>query len=166
MPRLNQEKTNGSLESLAARGLIQTFSCGFSSGHLAGSGTMLSWRARRAVASDAIRLDPAAAPRGDRARLGGDGGELEVHRLGVAPGQNQSYGLSFCGTDGAEDVGRGSAEVMGSRWPGAAPGPARVILPFWPMRGSSPNQIFMSAVSTPCLRAMLANVGERWDFLP
>jgi hypothetical protein len=65
---------------------------------------------------------------------GRDGGELEVHRLGVAPGQDQSYGLSFGRTDGAEDVGRGSAEVMGSRWPGAAPAQRRVILFFWPMR--------------------------------
>jgi hypothetical protein len=37
--------------------------------------------------------------------IGGDRREMQVHHRRVAPGQDQSDGLAFFGTDGAEDVG-------------------------------------------------------------
>jgi hypothetical protein len=49
---------------------------------------------------------------------------LEVHRLGIAPWQDQPNGFSLRRTDGAEDIGRCGAEVPGSRGPRAASGPA------------------------------------------
>ena len=54
----------------------------------------------------------------------GDLGEVQVHRLGVAGGQDQGRALALLRADGAEDVGRGGALVAGRAWAGAAPGPA------------------------------------------
>jgi hypothetical protein len=59
-----------------------------------------------------------------RRDFGGDGGELEVHRLGVAPWQDQPDGFSLCRTDRTENIGRCGAEVPRSRGPRAASCPA------------------------------------------
>ena len=37
--------------------------------------------------------------------IGGDRREVQVHHLGVAPGQDQADSLALFGADGAEDVG-------------------------------------------------------------
>ena len=59
--------------------------------------------------------------------IGGDRlgylGEMQVHRRDVAEGQDQTRGLAFGRTDGAEDVGRLGALIMRGRRPRAAPGP-------------------------------------------
>ena len=59
--------------------------------------------------------------------IGGDGlrylGEMQVHRRGVAEGQDETRGLAFGRTDRAEDVGRSRALVLGRRWPCAAESP-------------------------------------------
>src|SRR3954469_19228688 len=59
-----------------------------------------------------------------RLNLGRDGHELQVHRFGVAPGQDEADGFPLRGTDGAEDIGGGGALIRGSRRAAAAPRPA------------------------------------------
>ena len=56
--------------------------------------------------------------------LGGDLGEMQAHRLGVAVRQHQCGTLALAGADGAEDVGRRGALIMRRAGPTAAPGPA------------------------------------------
>ena len=52
-----------------------------------------------------------------------DLGEMQVHRLGVASGQDQGGALALLRADGAEDIGRGGALIAGSAWAGATLGP-------------------------------------------
>jgi hypothetical protein len=59
-----------------------------------------------------------------RRHLRRDLGEVQVHRLGVAGGQDQGRALALLRADGAEDVGRGRALVGGRRRPRSAPRPA------------------------------------------
>ena len=54
----------------------------------------------------------------------GDFREVQVHRLGIAGGQDQGRTLSLSRADGAEDVGRSGALVVWGRGPCAALGPA------------------------------------------
>jgi len=49
---------------------------------------------------------------------------LEVHRLGIAPWQDQPDGFSLGRTDRTENIGRCGAEVPRSRGPRAASCPA------------------------------------------
>ena len=56
--------------------------------------------------------------------LGGDLGEMQAHRLGVAVRQDERGALAFAGTDGAEDIGRRGALIMRRAGAAAAPGPA------------------------------------------
>ena len=51
-------------------------------------------------------------------------GQVQVHRLGVAGGQDEGRTLSLTGADGTEDVGRGGALVARCRGSRATPGPA------------------------------------------
>src|ERR1700709_1461051 len=59
-----------------------------------------------------------------RRHPGRDLGQVQAHRLGVAPGQDQAGHSPGFGADGAEDVGGRRALVLRGRGPGAAPGPA------------------------------------------
>ena len=66
--------------------------------------------------------------RGVRARrdLGGDFGQVRVHRLGVASGHDKGCALAVLGADraeDAEDIGGGGSLIFGSAWTGAALGP-------------------------------------------
>src|SRR5450631_573300 len=54
----------------------------------------------------------------------GDLDEMQVHRLGVAGGQDQSDALALLGADSAEDVGRGGALIAGCAGAGTALRPA------------------------------------------
>jgi hypothetical protein len=49
---------------------------------------------------------------------------MQVHRLGVAGGQDQSDALALLGADSAEDVGRGGALIAGRAGAGTALRPA------------------------------------------
>ena len=53
----------------------------------------------------------------------GDFREVQVHRLGVADGQDQSYALSLLRADGAEDIGRCGSLIPRSARASAALGP-------------------------------------------
>ena len=55
---------------------------------------------------------------------GADLGQVQVHRRGVARGQDQGYSLAFVWADRAKDVGRGIALILRCGGPGAAPRPA------------------------------------------
>jgi hypothetical protein len=59
-----------------------------------------------------------------RRDLLGDFIEMQLHRLGVAPRQDQADRLAFFRADRAEDVGRGGALVARRRGPRSALGPA------------------------------------------
>ena len=54
---------------------------------------------------------------------GTDFGEMSVHRIGVAPGQNQADGFAALGTDGAEDVDRFGALIARRDGAGSTSGP-------------------------------------------
>lgn len=53
-----------------------------------------------------------------------DFGEVEVHRRGVAPGQNEARCLALLRADGTEDVGRSSALVLRRGRACATPSPS------------------------------------------
>ena len=53
----------------------------------------------------------------------GDLREMQVHRLGVAGGQDQGRALALLRADRTEDVGRGGALIPGRARAGAALGP-------------------------------------------
>ncbi len=58
--------------------------------------------------------------------------QVERHGFAIASRQHQACALAFLGADGAEDVGRAGALIMGRGWPGAALGPPAgdlVLLP-------------------------------------
>ena len=55
---------------------------------------------------------------------GRDLGQMEVHRGGVAPGQDQARRSPALGTDRAEDVGGCGALILRGRGPRATPCPA------------------------------------------
>src|SRR5271167_4912588 len=56
--------------------------------------------------------------------LGGDFGEMEGHRLGVAPRHDERRALAVLATGRAEDVGRGGSLVFRRARTRSAPGPA------------------------------------------
>ena len=66
--------------------------------------------------------------------LGGDFGQVQVHRLGVAARHDERSAFALLGADGAEDISGGGSLVFGSA--GRVPRLAqrRVILFFWPIR--------------------------------
>ena len=55
---------------------------------------------------------------------GGDLGEMQVHRLGVADGQDQSDGVSMLRADSPKYLGGRGAWVLRRDWPRPPPGPA------------------------------------------
>jgi hypothetical protein len=81
--------------------------------------------------------------------------QMQLHRLDVAPGQDQADGLALLRANRAKDIGRGRARrSLGAE--GRVPRLAqrRVILFFCPMRASSANQISMPSMPTPFSRAI------------
>ena len=55
--------------------------------------------------------------------LGGDLGEVEVHRLCIAAWHHERRAFAVLGTDRAEDIGGGGSLILGSAWARAALGP-------------------------------------------
>ncbi len=56
--------------------------------------------------------------------------QVQVHRLGVTGWQDQCRAFALLGADCAEDIGRGSSLIVGSRWARAALGPSSGDLVF------------------------------------
>ena len=79
--------------------------------------------------------------RGVRPRrdLGGDFGEMEVHRLRVAAWHDERRAFAVLRTDRAEDISRGGSR---SAWTAPRLAQRRVIVFFWPTRASSANQFY------------------------
>ena len=49
--------------------------------------------------------------------------EMQVHRFGVAEGQNERRAFAVVGADRAENIGRGGALILRGRWPRSPLGP-------------------------------------------
>ena len=111
-------------ESQLSRMNCQTFSCGFSSGHFAGNGISVMLGGTMSLPEMPAGLID--EQHGVRARrdLGGDFGQVQVHRFGVAPGQDEGRALAVLGADCAEDISRGGSLIFGSARTRAALGPA------------------------------------------
>jgi len=109
----------------------QTFSAGLSSGHFGGStmSVTLPGTARRAERCHPAwsRTSTACLP---GATLGGDLSEVQIHRLGVAGGQDERSSLALAGADRAEDIGGSGALIVRRRGPCAAscPAPGNLVL--------------------------------------
>ena len=93
--------------------------------------------------------------------FGGYGGELEVHRLGVAPWQHQPDGFPLRRTDGTENIDRCGAEVPGSRGPRAAFGPAARDFVLLPDAGlvAEPD-FYLGGIDASLTRDVCQRVGE------
>jgi len=59
-----------------------------------------------------------------RCDLGGDFGQVQIHRFGVASGHHERRALGVLGTDRAEDIGGGGSLVFRRARARAALGPA------------------------------------------
>ena len=59
-----------------------------------------------------------------RCDLGGDFGQVQVHRLGVASRHDERSAFALLGADGAEDISGGGSLVIGSAGARASFGPA------------------------------------------
>jgi hypothetical protein len=88
-----------------------------------------------------------------RRDLGGDFGEMQVHRFGVASGQDEGRAFAVLWADRAEDISRGGSLIFG--WLGRLPRLAqrRVILFFWPTRASSANRTSMALLAFDLVQA-------------
>ena len=64
------------------------------------------------------------------AHLGGDFGEVQVHRLGVAGGHDERGSLAIAGADSPEDVGGSGALIVRCRGPRSpsCPAPGDLVL--------------------------------------
>src|ERR1019366_3244606 len=56
--------------------------------------------------------------------FGGDLGQVQVHRFGIAGGHDEGRALSLLGANGTEDVGRGCSLILWGRGSCSAPRPA------------------------------------------
>jgi hypothetical protein len=93
-------------ESQLSRIYCQIFSTGLSSGHFGGSGIMV-------MLAGLIDEKDGVGVWCDRL---GDFREVQVHRFGVAEGEDQSRALALFRADGTEDIGRcGSLIPRGAR---------------------------------------------------
>ena len=81
---------------------------------------------------------------------GGDFGQMQVHRVGVAAGHDESRALAVLGADRSEDIGGGGSLVFRGARARAALGPAAGDLVLLAARASSANQTSM-AVGSRCL---------------
>ena len=126
-------------ENQFSRMNCHAFSCGFSSGHLAGKEISAMLRGTITRPRDASPPDRPEGLRVRPARSGWRFREMEVHRLCVAPWHHERRALAVLGTDRAEDIGRVNSSVppLGQ----ALDASERVILSFWLTRPSSANQL-------------------------
>ena len=116
-------------ESQFSRMNCHTFSCGLSSGHFAGKGISVMLGGTISLPEMPARLIDEKRCVGAWRDLGGDFGEMEVHRLCIASWHDERRALAILGTDRAEDVGRGGSLVFrGARARAALGPPARDLV--------------------------------------
>ncbi len=99
-------------ESQLSRMNCQTFSTGFSSGHLGGSATRVMFGARPAAREVPSGLLDEEHGMGSWRHLGCDLGEVQVHGFGVAGRQDQGRSLALARADGAESLSSGLTRGM------------------------------------------------------
>ena len=112
-------------ESQLSRMNCQMFSCGLSSGHLAGSGIQGdvggNLQAAGKTPSGLIEEDGGVSV---RRNLRGDLGEMQVHRLGVATRHDERRAFALLGADRAKDIGRSGSLIARGAGARAALGPS------------------------------------------
>ena len=147
-------------QSQLSRMNCQTFSCGFSSGHFGGSGTivMLCGHVKLVgqMPSGLIDQQRCVPPGRD---IGRDRRQVQVSspcctRAGPGRRPCPPWGRSRRRCRSTRCAGP-AARRAGCR----ACAQRRVILFFWPIRASSPNQISISPGSRPCWCAIAASCG-------
>ena len=98
---------------------------------------------------------------GARRDLRGDFGEMEIHRLGVAPRHDERRAFSILRADRPEDIGRGGSLVFRSARARAPPGPAAGDLVFLSdARLVSEPDLYGAGVDTLVARDFLQARGE------
>jgi hypothetical protein len=85
--------------------------------------------------------------------VGRDRREVQVHRRGVAFGQDEPDRLALLGTDGAEDIGRLGALIVRRRRPTAAscPAPGDLVLLTDPGLVAEPD-LYVAGIETALVR--------------
>ena len=86
--------------------------------------------------------------------FGGDFDEVQVHRLGVAGGQDERGSLAIAAADSPEDVGGSGALIVRRRGPRSPSCPAPGDLVLLPDPGLVPNQTSIRSRSIPLSRAI------------
>ena len=87
--------------------------------------------------------------------------QMQVHRRGIASGQNECRPFTLCGTDRAEDVGRSGALIRQRNWPRATfgPAPGGLVLLSDPGFVGEPN-LYRSGLNALLLRDLCQDRGE------
>jgi hypothetical protein len=112
----------------------------------------------RQVPPGLIKQQHRVCPRRHR---GGDLGEVQVHRLGVAVWEDQRRALALLGTDGTEDVGRRRVLIPRRHGTGTALGPAAgdlVLLPHPGLIGEP--DLYRGRLDAPLVRDLLQQGGK------
>ena len=95
--------------------------------------------------------------------FGGDFGEVQVHRLGVAGGQDERGSLAIAGADSPEDIGGSGALIVRRRGPRAASCPAPGDLVLLPDPGLVPEpDLYPVAIDPLVARDRVQALGERF----
>ena len=95
--------------------------------------------------------------------FGGDFGEVQVHRLGVAGGQDERGSLAIAGADSPEDVGGSGALIVRRRGPRSPSCPAPGDLVLLPDPGLVPEpDLYPVAIDPLVARDRVQALGERF----
>src|SRR5215211_798467 len=95
--------------------------------------------------------------------FGGDFGEVQVHRLGVAGGQDERGSLAIAGADSPEDVGGSGALIVRRRGPRSPSCPAPGDLVLLPDPGLVPEpDLYPAAIDPLVARDRVQALGERF----
>jgi hypothetical protein len=144
----------------------QTFSTGLSSGHLGGRGTMVMFCG---MTSRCDRCHPVDEKHGMSPWCDSlsDLRQMQGHRCGIAPWQDERSTFALSWADGTEDVGRSGPLIRGRRWSCAAPGPATGDLVLLPNPGfvSEPD-LYRGGLDALLLCDLCQDGGETYGMAP
>ena len=98
-----------------------------------------------------------------RSDLGGDLSQVQIHRLGVAGGQDERGSLAIAGADSPEDVGGSGALIVRRRRPRSPSCPAPGDLVLLPDPGLVPEpDLYPVAIDPLVARDRVQALGERF----